>query len=460
MIVLFGGKFAEGFICANDKDQAISLCFTGCRRVLEASPLFGNEVRFTQDRIHFIATQSSITAIANAAAGLAGVHPCISVHDELWAAPPGGRGRAVFDQLIPVPSRRISARLVVSHAGFADPDHLLYQLYQRGLAQPQIGTDLYAGDGLLMHWSHSPLHVWQDERWQHMMRRELLPNQYAYMIENRFVINEANFATGEQWDACVTLPAPPPSNPMMPVFIGVDASVKRDSTAIVVVNGEKDGGVRIDDHKVFVPGANSPISFEVVEKVLLDLKKKYPLCTIVFDTNQLAYLMQRLTKAGVKCEEFVQSPANISAMTQNLDDLVRYKKLQAYPSQQLRHAITHALVTENTMGIRLAKNKDQKDHVDLVTALAMAALRCVQRFTTKPSYRLDVFDENFKDEDLPPEIEPELKPLRANDHWHEGVRKAPRMNDADANLKSLYQGLDSMIQYGPQPASAPPWRRR
>ena len=31
---------------------------------------------------------------------------------------------------------------------------LLERLYKRGLAQPQIGTDLRAGDGLLMFWSH------------------------------------------------------------------------------------------------------------------------------------------------------------------------------------------------------------------------------------------------------------------------------------------------------------------
>jgi hypothetical protein len=122
MILLFGGKFAEGYVVANDKSQAIDRCFAGCRRIIEASPMLRVEVKCTQDKITFVATESSIVAIPNDAAGLAGGHPTISVHDEAWAAPPGERGRAVYDQLVPVPSRKISCRLVVSHAGVADED--------------------------------------------------------------------------------------------------------------------------------------------------------------------------------------------------------------------------------------------------------------------------------------------------------------------------------------------------
>jgi hypothetical protein len=75
LIVLFGDRYAEGYIVANDRTQAIDRCYTGCQRVLEASPLFRREVKFTQDKITFIATGSTITAIPNDAAGLAGCHP-------------------------------------------------------------------------------------------------------------------------------------------------------------------------------------------------------------------------------------------------------------------------------------------------------------------------------------------------------------------------------------------------
>ena len=53
------------------------------------------------------------------------------------------------------------------------------------LKLPQVGTDLHAGDGFLMFWSHVPIAPWQNERWIADMRRSLRPNQF--LIENKFV---------------------------------------------------------------------------------------------------------------------------------------------------------------------------------------------------------------------------------------------------------------------------------
>jgi hypothetical protein len=202
MICLFGGKFAEAFIVANDREQAINRCFTACCRIAEASPLLQHETRIMQDRILFPATQSSITAVATDYASIAGGHPTISVFDEIWAAT-SERARRLWDELIPVPTRKISCRLVVSHAGFEGEGHLLRELNQRGIQLPEVGTDLRAGSGMLMHWSHTPLHHWQNEQWLAQMRRELRPNQYARMIENRFVSAESSFISPDLWDACV-----------------------------------------------------------------------------------------------------------------------------------------------------------------------------------------------------------------------------------------------------------------
>jgi hypothetical protein len=41
------------------------------------------------------------------------------------------------------------------------------------------GPDLYAGDGLLMFWSHQPIAPWQTQAWIAEMRRSLRPNQYC-----------------------------------------------------------------------------------------------------------------------------------------------------------------------------------------------------------------------------------------------------------------------------------------
>jgi hypothetical protein len=76
-------------------------------------------------------------------------------------------------------------------------------LYKHGTAQPQIGPDLYAGEGQLTFWTHSPVAPWQTKGWLAQMRRSLRPNQYLRLIENRWVTSQSSFIDMAAWDACV-----------------------------------------------------------------------------------------------------------------------------------------------------------------------------------------------------------------------------------------------------------------
>ena len=66
--------------------------------------------------------------------------------------------------MIPAPTKTISCRLTVTHAGFEGESLLLRELYERGMALPVVGEDLHAGDGLLMFWSHTPIAPWQTDK--------------------------------------------------------------------------------------------------------------------------------------------------------------------------------------------------------------------------------------------------------------------------------------------------------
>jgi hypothetical protein len=165
LLLLFAGRYAEAYCCANDLEQAQSRVYEMCRRIIEASPLLKREAKISNDRILFTATHATIIPLASNYASAAGGHPTIAVFDELWGFS-SERSRRLWDELVPVPTRKVSCRLVVSHAGFGGESVLLEELYKRGLAQPEIGPDLRAGDGVLMHWSHTPIAPWQDERWR------------------------------------------------------------------------------------------------------------------------------------------------------------------------------------------------------------------------------------------------------------------------------------------------------
>ena len=75
----------------------------------------------------------------------------------------------------------------------------------------------------------------------------------------------------------------------MPLWVGVDASTKRDSTALVAVTLDKKTQiVKLVGHRVFTPSPGDPINFEqTVEATLLDWRKRYFLRQVYFDPFQL-----------------------------------------------------------------------------------------------------------------------------------------------------------------------------
>lgn len=330
-VILFGGRHAEAYAVANDYEQAQSRVFEQVRRIIEASPTLRQECKIAGEKIIFQPTSAVIIPLASHDASAAGGHPTISVFDELWAYT-SESSRRLWDEMITVPTRQISVRLTVSYAGFEGESDLLRDLYQRGLAQPEVAPGLHAGDGLLMAWHHEPIAPWQDDAWIAEMRRSLRPNQYLRMIENRFVTSEGIFIDAADWDACIdpTIGALPP-NRLTPVWVGVDASVKRDSTALVAVTWEPSlQRVRVAWHRVFQPSERSPIDFEAtVEASLIELAKRFSIKQVSFDPYQMAASAQRLVREGLPLEEFPQTTGNLTEASQNPHELIKSRSLVA-----------------------------------------------------------------------------------------------------------------------------------
>jgi hypothetical protein len=115
--------------------------FQAIKRIVEKSPHLRREAKISQNRIEFPETGATIQAIASDYAGAAGANPTISSFDELWGYT-SERSHRLWDEMIPVPTRKISCRLTTTYAGFEGESELLEGLYKRGLAQPEIGPDL------------------------------------------------------------------------------------------------------------------------------------------------------------------------------------------------------------------------------------------------------------------------------------------------------------------------------
>jgi phage terminase large subunit-like protein len=378
MTLLFGGAYPEAYALANDQEQARSRVFEICCRIVNASPLLRDDAQITQNKIAFPAFNATIQAIASDAGSAAGSNAVISGFDELWAYV-SERSRRLWDEMTPPPTRKIACRLTVTYAGFEGESVLLEELYRRGMQLPEVGTDLRAGDGMLMFWSHKPVAPWQDEAWLTDMRRQRA-SVFQRHVLNQFASSSSQFVDLGKWDACVR-PDLSMTNAELftEAFVGVDASIKHDATAICVCAFDKNTQmVRLLKHVVYQPSPEQPLDFELtVESYLLDLQRKFQIRKVRYDPYQLAAVMQRLAKQGVPVEEFPQSSPNLTAASQNLFDLIQSQALVLYPDDAMRLAISRAVAIETPRGWRIGKEKGAFK-IDIVVALAMSAYAAVQ----------------------------------------------------------------------------------
>jgi phage terminase large subunit-like protein len=389
VLVIIGGPHAELVAAANDWEQAAGRIFQACVNIIKASPLLCRDCRITATRIEYLPTGGTIIAVASDYRGQAGANPTLTVIDEPWGIT-SLAGRRMFDELVPSPARQLSGRLSVSHAGFTGESDVLWKLYQRGLQGEEIAPSLYAQPGnMLMQWTHTPQAPWTTPAFLEQMRQQLPHAQWLRMYCNEWTSGESSFASGENWKA-IELDdyRPIVSDPQLVVWGGMDASVKHDSTAIVLVTYDfRERRVRMVAHKIFQPTPDQPLDFEAtVEATLLTFSERFRMRAVYFDPYQLQNSAQRLRRAGVPMVEFPQSVPNITEASTNLFELIRDRNLAVYADEDFRRSITHCVAKETPRGWHISKSK-ASHKIDCIVALSMAALaavRAARRYGSSP----------------------------------------------------------------------------
>jgi hypothetical protein len=202
----------------------------------------------------------------------------------------------------------------------------------------------------------------------------------------------------EWFDACVDDELHPLlTDPRLSVWVGVDASIKRDSTAIVAC-AFAEGKVRVMWHRIFQPSPEDPLDFEAtIEKTLLELRRRFYVREVRYDPYQLVAVAQRLA-SRLPMVEFPQSVPYLTESSTNLYELLKGRNLAVYRDDEVRLAISRAVALETTRGWRIAKEK-ASHKIDVVVTLAMAALGAVQQgqvsdkwFGYTPSPRISIDD--------------------------------------------------------------------
>jgi len=292
--------------------------------------------------------------------------------------------------MTPPPTRTIACRLTTTYAGFSDESTLLQGLYDRGKAGELIGDELYEAGGLLMAWHTKPIAPWQTDAWVAQMRQQLRPVAFLRQIQNQWVSSESSFIDMSWWDGCIDPQAKPLlASDKLRVYVGIDASVKRDSTAIVGCVYDRDlEKVKVIFHRVFQPSPDEPLDFEAtIEATVEELDQRFKIIEARYDPFQMVASAQRLTARRVPMIEFPQTVGNLTEASQNLYELIKGQNLVANADADMRLAVERAVAVEGARGWKISK-ASASHKIDVVVALAQAALGAVQEAGRRPPMQI------------------------------------------------------------------------
>jgi phage terminase large subunit-like protein len=374
----------ELLIIANDLEQAQGRVFKACVGLLRANPALARSADITARQIQ-LSSGTAITVLASDYAGAAGSNHGFTSWDELWGYT-SESSRRLWEELTPVPTRRNSIRLVTTYAGFEGESELLWSLYQAGVSPDEHAS----GDGskvhpdlplfanrearLLVYWDHAPRLPWQTSAYYSTQRRTLRPGTFLRQHENRWTTSESTFITPALWDGCVD----ENHRPLLPtrehpLFVGVDASTKHDSSAVVAVRWEGER-LSVATHRIWRPSPDQPLDLEAtIEAYLRELHARYRIKAILCDPYQLHRSITTLKAAGLPIQEFPQTTDRTTRMGQALFDLLNGRNLSIYPAADLRQQALNTVAIDAPRGFRIAKER-AANKIDAIVALSMACV--------------------------------------------------------------------------------------
>ncbi|MFL0289323.1 terminase [Mycobacterium sp. SMC-21] len=206
------------------------------------------------------------------------------------------------------------------------------------------------------------------------------------------VSNESPFLTADEWDDLNTGKGVPDC---AEVVIAVDASLKDDSTALVV--GTLAARPHFDKLAVWEKpqGDDSwQVDILAVEQTLRDATKRWRVREIAYDPAYFTRSAQVLAAEGLPLVEFSQSPPRQTAATNDLHTGAVGGLFTHSGDPDLRRHVLAATVKESDKGIRLAKTSRSRHapKIDLATALMMCHSRATWLASQKqPSRRVYSF---------------------------------------------------------------------
>lgn len=331
---------------ANNQEQSAGRIFEAMKPTLK---LLGSDVPVAKSASPQVRLQNGtiIKAIPNNYEGEAGANYGLTLWSELWAFA-SERGTRLYEELVPVPTRKNSMRWVETYAGFEDESDLLLKLFLKIYTdtseqklQPNaqvveslrdIETDGHPAcyaipeEGLFVFWDHERRMPWQQgvRGDQYYASLDLRPTAYVRLCENRWQKSESKFIPPEWWRKSLTKEGPVGGRKMV---LALDASQRHDTTSLVGAYPSKGGRSQTAYVKVYDPKGRDIDLEETLAADVEGLAKRNLIARvrnktsgklelqIFYDPTQMHQVAMNLRKKGIECFEFDQVRERVLADT-------------------------------------------------------------------------------------------------------------------------------------------------
>jgi phage terminase large subunit-like protein len=322
----------------------------------------------------------------------AGAHQSLTLWDELWGYQ-SEKSTRLWEEMTPIPTEKMSLRMVVTYAGFENESDLLWDLYEKTVVNgirlkeefPDLPCYTSADGSIFCYWDHDPRLPWQTPEYYEKQLITLRPSQFMRLHRNQWASSEDVFIDIGWWDRATQHLSGPvihrPDDPhsRFPIYVGVDVGVKHDSTAIVGVwydYAEKKMGIAFCD--IWEPTKGEILDLEVtVENHLKKYHSELNVVSIKADPTHFYRSITGLRKEGLPIDEFSQSGQNMLSASSALYDALQYETLKAYPHPELRKHLRYAVAKPQGSGYRIVKPTEGRQPVDGAIALAIAVFDAI-----------------------------------------------------------------------------------
>lgn len=380
-------------IIATTVGQAIRSVYGPAVSMVKAEPELANRALIfsgiSVPRVEVPTTEGVMFPISNEIDGLQGLDPSLAIADEIGFQPEDAWGALVM-----AGGKRSRSLIIGKGTPGIEHDNALYvirKLLAEGGAIPRFNFREFAAD--------PGCAIGDREQWRKanpaiasgFLRETALETDLRLMPEARFrIFRLGQWVDGYEswlgsdgrsiWDHLVRKIKPVAGAPS---WVGVDVGIKRDSTAVCLVQFLPDGhlGAWV---RLWVPTKEEPVDVTDVMAHLRKLRDKYKLGGVSFDPRFFDVPAKILHDEGLPMIEVPQSPERMTGIIADTYDRIQRGELHHDGDPAFGEQVLNAIPRFNERGFTLQKSKS-RGRIDACIALSLAIDRAVHRAKPRPA---------------------------------------------------------------------------